>query len=94
MANKKRKIICKKKPFTLKAVKGFLTYLQKKGYKEQPWRSELAYYKCDECGFYHTTSKLDATSNTVIKNKSFFDFQKENWRSWLQNKSSKKGNIG
>jgi len=87
------KKVCSKEKFTLKNVKGFLNYLKKSGYKNKPWRDEVSYYKCEICGSYHTSKRLESASDTVIKNKSYFDFQKEKWGAWLQNKSNKKGNI-
>jgi len=88
-----KKIVCNKKKFKFNQVKGFLNYLKKKGYESTPWRDEVSYYKCEVCGFYHTSKRLESSSDTMIKNKSYFDFQKEKWGSWLQNKSDKKGNI-
>jgi hypothetical protein len=84
---------CNKKKFTFKGALGYLVFLKNKGYKDKPWRTEVSYYKCENCESYHITSQLESSSNTVIKNKSYFDFQKENWSKWIHNKSSKKGNI-
>jgi len=84
---------CNKKQFTEKAVKGFLTYLKNKGYNDMPWRDEVSYYKCEICNMYHTSKEVKSHSDTLIKNKSYFDFQKEKWGNWLINKSHKKGNI-
>jgi len=84
---------CDKKQWTLKGVKGYLKQLKNGGYEKYPWRDEVSYYKCDECGHYHTSKVLKSHSDTIIKNKSYFDFQKEKWGSWLQNRSKNKGKI-
>ncbi len=94
MQMEKRNETCNKKKFTLKQVKGYLAFLKKKGYANTPWRNEVAYYKCDVCkNTYHTSKSVGPDGKTLIKEQSYFDFQKEKWGAWLLNKSHKRGHI-
>lgn len=90
---KKKPVVCKKKPMTLKQVKGFLAALKRGGYSKNPRRDEVSYYKCEICGQYHTSKKLGTDSTSLIKDKTYFEFQQEKWRGFLQNFSNKKGRL-
>lgn len=85
---------CHKKQFTKKQAIGYLYGLKDGGYGKRPWRDEVSYYKCDNCKSYHVSSKIDVEGYTVITGKTtYFDFQKEKWRTFLQNQGKNNGNI-
>jgi len=84
---------CTKKKYEHKQVLGYLNSLKRVGYKKQPWRNEVSYYKCDICKKYHTSSKLGTDSKSLIKDKTYFEHQKENWKYFLLNYSNKKARI-
>lgn len=85
---------CTKKKFTLKEAKGFLKYLMKEGYNKKPWRDEMSYYICEQCGHYHVSKQLGGNDSiTYMKEGDFFEFQKKKWNNWLQKRSFKKGHV-
>lgn len=83
---------CNKKPFDTKnEAKGVLNAILKRNSKN-PWRDEISVYQCDLCDKFHVSSKADNSNGYVpnkIKEKTYFDIQKEKWGSWLQNYASK-----
>lgn len=85
--------MCTKKPYDSKwEAKKVLFGILKRSSKN-PWRDEISVYKCEECGQYHVSSKATDYVPTALKDKSYFNIQKEKWGEWLQNFSAKKGNI-
>lgn len=61
--------------------------------KYHPWRDEITVYKCDSCGKYHLSSKPFDYVPVALRDKSYFEVQKEKWGSWLQKYSKKTGHI-
>lgn len=80
---------CKKKTFTKKDAIKYLAYLKRRGYGKKPWRDEISYYRCDDCGKWHVSSKK---GDTLIK-KPFFEHQRDKWKEWLFKYSDKKGRL-
>ena len=60
---------------------------------KKPWRDEISTYQCDICNFYHFASTPSGYTPTKIKEKTYFELQKEKWGNFLQKYSSKAGNI-
>lgn len=58
-----------------------------------PWRDEISTYQCDICGFYHLASTPSGYTPKKVKEKTYFELQKEKWGNFLQKYSSKAGNI-
>ena len=85
--------MCNKKQYKTKwdAKKALFAILKRSS--KTPWRDEISIYKCDECGMYQISSKATDYIPTSLKNKSYYDIQKEKWGEFLQKVSSKKGNI-
>lgn len=84
--------MCKKKAYVskLKAKQALFNIMKKN--EKQPWRDELSVHLCDECGKYHLSS-LGGEVLKEVKEKSYFDVQREKWGGWLQKYSGKRGNI-
>ena len=91
MTNKQKQ--CTKKQFNKSQVLGFLKRLKKGGYNKEPWRNEVSYYKCETCNKYHVSSKVGENSSTLIKGKTYLEHQKEKWKNFLINYSSKKARL-
>lgn len=85
--------MCTKKPYDSKwEAKKTLFRILKRAPKN-PWRDEISVYECEECGKFHVSSIFSEYIPKDLKEKSYFDIQKEKWGEWLQNFSAKKGNI-
>ena len=85
--------MCSKKYYETKwkAKKALFSILAKSSIN--PWRDELSIYKCEDCGGFHTSSKNTGYIPTALREKSYYDIQKEKWGSWLQNYASKGATI-
>ena len=85
--------MCNKKQYDRKwdAKKALFSILNKSG--KNPWRDELSIYKCEECDKFHISSIPSDYIPTTLREKSYFEIQKEKWGNWLQNYSADKGNI-
>ena len=85
--------MCSKKKYDkLWKAKKALCAIIHKSYK-RPDRQELSIYKCDECGYFHLTSKACDYIPTSIRDKNYFDIQKEKWGNFLQKYSYKKAQF-
>jgi hypothetical protein len=61
--------------------------------KRSPWRDESTVYQCNSCGKYHLSSKPSDYVPVAMRERDYFDVQKEKWGSWLQKFSNKKGHV-
>lgn len=84
--------ICTKKKFTNESAKYHLKKLLEKTDKH-PWRDEISTYLCDICNFYHLTSTPNTYVPLMLKDKNYFEIQKEKWGNFLQKYSKNKGRI-
>lgn len=84
--------ICKKNKMGKQQAKATLKKILARAGKN-PWRDEISTYQCDICGFYHLASTPSGYTPIKLKEKSYFELQKEKWGNFLQNHSSKAGNI-
>lgn len=84
--------MCNKKSYLSKwqAKKALFNILSKSD--KTPWRDEMSVYLCDECENYHISSKPVDYVPTALRDKSYFEIQKEKWGNWLQ-EYSKNGAI-
>ena len=81
--------MCNKKRYESKwEAKKALFSILARGSKN-PWRDEMSTYLCEECDSYHISSKPTGYVPTSLRDKNYFDIQKDKWGSWLQNYSSK-----
>jgi hypothetical protein len=76
---------CNKKPFKNKwvAKKALSVILKNNG--KTPWRDEITIYKCDICAAFHLSSVVDRGAYTPkkVKDKGYFEIQKEKWGEFL-----------
>jgi hypothetical protein len=52
---------------------------------KNPWRDELSVYKCNDCKGFHLSSKNTDYTPTVLRDKYYYEIQKEKWGNWLHN---------
>lgn len=85
--------MCSKKFYKTKweAKKALFSILSRKN--KNPWRDELSVYGCQDCEGFHISSKNTDYIPTALREKSYYDIQKEKWGTWLQNYSSKGATI-
>ena len=81
--------MCNKKPYNSKweAKKALFAILSRND--KTPWRDELSVYFCEDCENYHVSSKPTDYIPTKLRDKSYFEIQKDKWGSWLHNFSAK-----
>lgn len=89
---KKKSEICTKNKMGKEQAKRTLKKILAESSKK-PWRDEISTYQCDICGFFHLSSIPSGYIPIKIREKSYFDVQKEKWGKFLQKHSSKAGNI-
>ena len=85
--------MCNKKQYVTKweAKKALFSILARSS--KNPWRDELSVYECECCNSFHISSKNTDYIPTSLREKSYYDIQKEKWGSWLQNYASKGATI-
>lgn len=89
---KNKQIICTKKKMDKQEAKNTLKQILAQSGK-RPWRDEISTYQCDVCGYYHLSSIPSEYTPIKLRDKSYFELQKEKWGKFLQKHSSKAGNI-
>lgn len=81
--------MCNKRPFDNKweAKKALFGILKRSD--KAPWRDEMSVYMCDDCEKYHISSKPTDYTPTALRDKTYFEIQKDKWGHWLQDYSGK-----
>jgi len=85
--------MCNKKYYKTKWEAKKVLFAILKRNSKNPWRDELSVYECEDCNGFHVSSKNTDYIPTVLREKSYYDIQKEKWGNWLQNFSSKGATI-
>lgn len=84
--------MCTKKAYDYKwQAKATLKAILKQSEKK-PWRDEISVYRCEECDKFHISSVPTEYTPQDIKEKGYFELQKEKWGNWLQ-KYSQNGAV-
>ena len=85
--------VCTKRGLTKNEAKKQLKIILANNGKN-PWRDEISTYLCEICCEYHLSSITDGGYTPLkVKQKSYFELQKEKWGIFLQKYSKNKGVI-
>lgn len=84
--------MCNKKSYSSKweAKKALFSILSRSN--KTPWRDELSIYSCEDCEHYHISSKPTDYIPVALRDRNYFEIQKDKWGSWLHN-FSKEGAV-